>query len=394
MVDMPPIEELVTSRKAIDAAIASIQTYAKDYQHWAISWSGGKDSTCLVILVHYLIEQGLIPKPDTLTVLYADTRQELIPLQESAKQITVELKKRGIDVRVVLPELDKRFLVYMLGRGVCPPNNSTLRWCTRQIKLEPMQKELLLLKEQIGEKFLVLTGVRIGESEARDNRINLSCSRNKAECGQGYFQRDLPDALCDRLAPLAGAWRTCTVWDFLMVDAPRMGFNTEILAEAYGGDDRDEHSARTGCVGCPIVEKDKALEAVLALPQWAYLAPLRRLKELYKWGKLHENRLQKVKEFRKSIQQWISGRKGPLTLEARRHMLAEVLAIQKEINQSARQLGRPEVDLLNEEERRRIEELIAAGTFPNGWKGDEPTGEQFIHSVLPDGNTQLCLFAD
>jgi DNA sulfur modification protein DndC len=38
--------------------------------------------------------------------------------------------------------LDKRFLVYILGRGVPPPNNNTLRWCTRQIKVDPMAAEL------------------------------------------------------------------------------------------------------------------------------------------------------------------------------------------------------------------------------------------------------------
>ncbi|WP_241659760.1 hypothetical protein [Sphingomonas glacialis] len=27
---------------------------------------------------------------------------------------------------------------YTLGRGVPPPNNNTLRWCTRQIKVEAM----------------------------------------------------------------------------------------------------------------------------------------------------------------------------------------------------------------------------------------------------------------
>ncbi len=41
------------------------------------------------------------------------------------------------------------------------------------------------LREDYGENFLMLTGVRIGESAARDQRIALSCTKDGGECGQG-----------------------------------------------------------------------------------------------------------------------------------------------------------------------------------------------------------------
>jgi hypothetical protein len=44
-----------------------------------------------------------------------------------------------------------------------------------------------------GERLLMLTGVRLGESAVRDRRIALSCSRNGAECGQGWFQHQTYD---------------------------------------------------------------------------------------------------------------------------------------------------------------------------------------------------------
>jgi DNA sulfur modification protein DndC len=66
--------------EAIDFTIASMNAYAKKYNHWCIAWSGGKDSTATLTLIVYLIESGKIPKPKSLTVLYADTRMELIPL--------------------------------------------------------------------------------------------------------------------------------------------------------------------------------------------------------------------------------------------------------------------------------------------------------------------------
>src|SRR5689334_8384330 len=125
-------------RQAIELTVESLNHYAPNYRHWAIAYSGGKDSSATVTLAAHLIETGLVPAPRSLTVLYADTRLEMPPLQLAAMGVLAELRERGIDTRVVLPALDDRFFVYMLGRGVPPPNNKTLRWCTSQIKIEPM----------------------------------------------------------------------------------------------------------------------------------------------------------------------------------------------------------------------------------------------------------------
>src|SRR3978361_1949575 len=98
-----------------------------------------------------------------------------------------ELERRGVKTQVVLPEMDDRFYVYMFGRGVPPPSN-TFRWCTSQLKIEPMAAALRTLRDETGEKFLMLTGVRVGESAARDQRIAVTCGKNGSECGQGWFQ--------------------------------------------------------------------------------------------------------------------------------------------------------------------------------------------------------------
>ena len=70
--------------------------------------------------------------PKSLTVLQSDTRLELSPLWATAQQIMSEARQRGHDARVVLPAIDDRFFVYMLGRGVPPPSN-TSRWCTASL---------------------------------------------------------------------------------------------------------------------------------------------------------------------------------------------------------------------------------------------------------------------
>jgi DNA sulfur modification protein DndC len=62
---------------------------------------------------------------------------ELIPLWLSAQVIKKQLEERGVKVEIVTAPIDDRYLVYILGRGV-PPTSNTFRWCTGQIKVEPI----------------------------------------------------------------------------------------------------------------------------------------------------------------------------------------------------------------------------------------------------------------
>lgn len=376
----------ITATKAVELTIQSINTYAEKYNHWQISFSGGKDSTTLVTLILDLIKNQQIPQPQTLTVMYADTRLELPPLQASALQILGEVQRRGYTSQIVMAPLDKRFWVYLLGRGVPPPNNSTLRWCTQQIKLTPMKQAMQRLYQQIGEKILSFNGVRIGESAMRDRRIAVSCSKNGSECGQGWFQRDLPDALCDKLSPLLH-WRVCNIWDWLMLDAPEKGFDTEILAEVYGGDEAIEKNARTGCIGCPLASQDLALiNLIEKYPKWLYLKPLLEIRQWHEWARKFENRHQKTGEKKKNgAYSAAPCRKGPLTLKAREKLLAEILAIQSRCN-ALRPEKMPAIDIINQEEENRIRELIALKTFPNKWTGDEPIGNELIDQIYSDGS--------
>jgi DNA sulfur modification protein DndC len=389
-------EDRLTLSRSIELSAESLSHYGALYKHWAVAFSGGKDSSATVTLVAHLIEMGRIPKPESLTVLYADTRQELPPLHAAAMGVMEELTHRGIDTRVVLPELDHRYFVYMLGRGVPPPSN-TFRWCTPKLKVMNMERELEKVRSSHGEKLLMLTGVRIGESAARDQRIAISCTKDGGECGQGWFQQTSSSAVADTLAPILH-WRICNVWDWLMCEAPVLGFPTEEIAAVYGmtneGSESEEPlSLRTGCIGCPLVQEDRALEAVISEPQWAYLTPLRKLRPLYREIKKPQYRHRKHGELKKDgTLAAKQNRLGPLTLETRRWMLKQVLAIQEEVNQAAILENRPTISLINNEELARIKELIAANTYPEKWDGTEPRGDAWLPSILSDGSIQPLLF--
>ena len=380
--------------EAVNLTLASLLAYWPQHEHVAIAWSGGKDSTATLTLMIHLIESGELPQPKRLYVFYADTRQELPPIQLAAELIMAKLRERDwIEVVVVRAPLDKRFLVYILGRGVPPPNNNTLRWCTRQIKVEPMAEALGAAIADLPGTALMITGVREGESAVRDGRIAMSCSKDGAECGQGWYQQALPDmrGIRGRIATLAPIlhWRVCTVWDWLRFYASQPEFGSwpvQILADAYGGDDAEEVNARTGCIACPLASKDTALDVVTAMPAWSHLAPLHELKPIYRWMRLPAQRLRKA-----GVERLKSGaiaknpqRMGPLTLEARATALDQILDIQR----------RARVDLINVEEEARIRELIAARTFPDKWAGDEPSAAAWLDRVNQDGSVEPILFRE
>lgn len=368
---------------SIEVTAQSLRAYAADYEHWALAFSGGKDSAATLAVVCWLIATGRVPAPKSLTILQSDTRLELPPLWVTAQQIMAEVRERGHEARVVLPTLDDRFFVYMLGRGVPPPSN-TFRWCTPQLKVEPMMAALKDLRDRHGKKFLMLTGVRVGESAARDARIAVSCGKNGAECGQGWFQEATPEAVADTLAPLLH-WRLCHVWDFLTFEADRHGFSTRPIAAIYGQDENTETLTRTGCAGCNLASRDFALEHIVSKPWGRQYAPLLELRPLYAELKKPTRRIRKDGTETRKDGSLVANpcRMGPLTFEARRWGLERVLDIQ----------ARAGVDLINAEEEARIHALIDAGTWPRGWDGTEPLASLPFENVFPGGSVQPEMMA-
>lgn len=355
---------------SINAALDSLNAYAPNYRHWVIAYSGGKDSSTLATFVPWAIREGKVPAPESLTILYADTRMELPPLQITAMRLMDTLRADGFDAQVVLPEMDNRFYVYMLGYGVPPPSN-TFRWCTPKIKIEPMHNALRDLRERAGEKLLMLTGVRMGESEARDHRIAVSCSKDSGECGQGWMQVSTPESLADTLAPLL-SWRLCHVYDWLYFDTHGHGYDVTGIADVYGEDE-----VRTGCVGCNLASKDTALIRLLRNEQWQHLTPLLELKPLYtelkkaKWRKRKAKaELRKDGQLNKNVQ-----RMGPLTMEGRAYGLERVLDIQ----------CRAGVVLINSKEEACIREMWKLDMWPQKWSSADINADIPLDALMNVG---------
>lgn len=379
----------INMRESIRMTQHTLREYRARFDNWAIAWSGGKDSTATVTLIAWMIESGEIEAPRRLRVLYADTRMELPPLYLSALGIIDDLRARGIEVQIVTAPMEKRYLPYILGRGVPPPNNNTLRWCTRQMKLDPMHQAIA----ELGDDWLTITGVRIGESAVRDERIVLSCSRDGAECGQGHFFQ----AINNTLAPLVH-WRVCHVWEWLKHWAPQAEYgdwNTTLLADAYGGDEAEEINARTGCICCPLASKDGALATILSMDRWQYLTPLLRLRSIYAEMRSPIHRLRQTAERKKNGDLAKNpDRMGPLSMSARLYFYNQIIEIQEEINADARRIGRPEVDFLNPEEAEFIRQCWHENVWPNGWTGEEISAAALTPQTFSDGSVQPLLFTE
>lgn len=389
--------------ECVDMTIQSIKEIEGLYKTWIFMWSGGKDSTTLVTLIISLINSGQIKGPERIKIFIADTRMELTPLWFNALEIKAKLESMGYDVEIVLPVLDERFWVYMLGYGVPPPSN-TFRWCTPKLKIDPIQRRMEDYVESLNsgkpkeewEKVLMMTGVRVGESAARDARIKMSCSKDGAECGQGHYHH-ISKNWMDRLAPVIH-WRVCAIWDWLRIFAPMPKYGswpTAMLAEAYGGDEAEEKNARTGCIGCNLASKDKALLEIIKIDNWKYLNPLLKIRDIYSFLKKPENRLRKTGYITKKDGQGSKNqnRMGPMTMAARKEGLAMLKSIIEEVNSVAAKENRPAINLLNKEEENRIKWHWKNNSWPQGWEGSEQVASKDFIQYYSNGTSQPSLFS-
>jgi DNA sulfur modification protein DndC len=409
------------------------QVVGRGYKSMSVGFSGGKDSTTVVTLLAHFIKSGQLDlNPRNIWILYGDTGRELPPLHDNALALLRELGREGFNTKVVQPSLDKTFWVAMLGRGLPLPHNFS-RWCVSHLKTDQMENvvrslfyrqnqvalEAELKKPEVkakfstytkkgrdaaitkffnqhGKKLLMITGMRLGESLTRDQKIEHICTRN-GECGTGMWQPKAPEY--DRLAPLV-RWRTCHIFDWLagwagFVEGPH-GYETYTrqVARIYGDMD-----VRTGCASCSVAHKDTALENIVQnqkMPEYSYLKPLLKLRLLWE-----------ILMTRRNLRLWHDGTAksqtkdlGPLTFEARRFAYVFVMKLQLEMNQlfyampKELQLkaGNSPYQIISLEERQRIFWHWANKTWPQGWDGSQPVGNQ--SQLTPTGQTEINWFGE
>jgi len=304
-------ERIQESYKSFDHVLS------QGFDNWLITFSGGKDSTLTLILaLEYALEN-----PDSverIDVVYSDTLMEIPSIHQYATSFLdfLTLNERfsnlPLHCHIVYPKIEERFWVKVLGKGY-PPPHQLFRWCTKRLKIDPCEEGL---KEHIKkDKTAVLTGVRFGESNSRDIRLNASCSRG-GECGQGLWFEKSGKLGVGYLAPIIN-WPVCDVWDFLCGFAPEFNYPTTELKQVYNG-----HDTRFGCWTCTVVKQDKAMARTIEQKEWSHLQPLYDFRN-YLWDATRPRKTRVLRE---------DGTVSKIKLKYRKQLLKELLKIQKDVN--------------------------------------------------------------
>jgi DNA sulfur modification protein DndC len=304
---------------------------------WIIGFSGGKDSTLLAQLVVEAI-LGIAPEERTRQVYLVcnDTLVESPLFQRyvvaSLDKLREGLETLSIPLSVVTtkPKESETFWVNMLGRGYPAPNRS-FRWCTDRMKVRPTSEFIKSCVSQTGEVVLLL-GVRRNESAERAKNI-----QRREVAAQGSLLKPHDDLKgCQIYCPIQEL-TTDDVWVALLENRPPWGGKHSDLFQLYRDASDGEcpfvlgdadvascgsSSARFGCWTCTVVEKDRSLEA-LAGAGYTDLQPLVDFRTRLK--SVSEN-----PEYRSKTRRNGQPGLGPLTVEARELLLAELLAIQEQ----------------------------------------------------------------
>lgn len=320
---------------------ALYQVTKKGGRRWIVTYSGGKDSTTVCVIACEVIRRGLSWAADSVDIIYCDTLQEIPSLHRLALDFldyASHLSRSAnlpIQTHITRPRQDQTFWFLLLGKGYPAPHRQ-FWWCTERLKINPVKQKLVELNHQ--EDSVVLTGVRFGESPRRDIRMRQrhQCL-GQGECGQALTYQNA-------VAPIAH-WKTCQIWDFLTLWAPSWDWPTQKLADLYGNE-----PVRFGCWTCTLVDRDRALDAVVQDPEWVHLTALGKFREFLK---------QKTANPQARIRR-PDGRLGKLTLKTR----AELLDALRDLEQ------RTGLSLIAHEEVQRIREYWktpeGGDTYANG----------------------------
>ncbi|MEX2174682.1 MAG: DNA phosphorothioation system sulfurtransferase DndC [Pirellulaceae bacterium] len=303
---------------------------------WIIGFSGGKDST---LLTHLVVETLLSIGPDQRTrpvfLVCNDTLVESPLFHTFVEKILTQIEENigalNVPVKVVrtrpLPE--ESFWVNLLGRGYPAPNR-TFRWCTDRMKIRPTSR---FIREQVshaGEAILLL-GVRSAESALRSGSIARHAEKATGRLsphsdhkGVWIFSpikdvstEDVWITLLSARAPWGGTYH-----DVVSLYKSALGGECPFVVSSAEAPSCGTNSARFGCWTCTVVDKDSSLDSLIDFGH-DHLLPLAGFR----------NRLKAVSEdpeYRSKVRRNGQPGLGPLTYEARRMLLEELLEIQDE----------------------------------------------------------------
>ncbi len=325
-------------KEVIRASIDHVKTlYKSDQIPWVIGYSGGKDSTAILQLIWYALqelkEEGKCEKK--VHVISTDTLVEnpivAMWVGKSLSKMKEQADAQGLPITPhrLTPEVKDRFWVNLIGKGYPAPRYK-FRWCTDRLKISPSNTFIQNMANKSGEAILVL-GTRKAESTARAASMDrFESSETNTRKAQGLTENDSLDRVWV-YTPIAN-WSNDDVWIYLNSVKNPWGFPNHDLMGMYqgateGGEcplvvDKSTQScgdSRFGCYVCTMVSEDKSMNAMIANDEekeWMYpLVSLRNEIEVN-----DSNRAKKIEKLtRDKANRDFRRMKGNLTVHVSKH---------------------------------------------------------------------------
>lgn len=345
----------------VDDLLDQYEFADKSDRPWIIGFSGGKDSTVLLMLVWEALQKlkNTIPNYRFRRMVYVVCNDTLVenPIIEDYVHDVLGFIQKGaveqgmpITVKKTSPKLEESFWVNVIGRGYPVPNN-TFRWCTDRLKIRPTSN---FLHEQIDEKgeAIVLLGTRYSESSSREQSIKKH------------------EVKGSRLSPHNSSPNTMTyapikeldleeVWYIINTMKAQWGFDNKVLFNIYADASSDDYEcptvvttkehkscgqSRFGCWTCTVVKKDKSMSSLIENGQ-EWMKPLLELRdEMQVERNIGENR----DSTRRNGQIAVSEdglNQGNYVIQYRADLLRRVLKAQREV-----QKVKPHLNLISNQE--------------------------------------------
>lgn len=316
------------------------QKYLASKKAWVVTFSGGKDSTCVLQLVYEML-YSLPPHLRRPTFAIASNTLVEAPhidrfLHSVIYAINSHAKANGVPFEVILvaPSLKDDFWVNLIGKGYPSPTR-TFRWCTERLKINPAKAEVAKITRKYGSCILLL-GSRKSESSNRKKSIQKRILNE-----DGYSQHhDFPDTLT--FSPIA-EWDTDSVWGYLLSHKPLWDKDHSELFALYSKASGDEcqfitdlaqsscGGSRFGCWVCTVVNEDKSMQGFIDSGA-ANLKPLNDFRNFIK--DLREDFSARADYKRDGRAVYKVGRLGPFLSKFRAIILTKLLEAERDFRQN------------------------------------------------------------
>ncbi|MCK2000195.1 phosphoadenosine phosphosulfate reductase family protein [[Brevibacterium] frigoritolerans] len=223
-------------RKFNDIIDSLEELYFKEDKEWMVTYSGGKDSSLVLSLVFKMLNR--LPKAKRFKrvhIVSADTKVESYQmtsyLKKNLKLIKSFEDELNIRVHLVKPDMKNSYFWNVIGRGnVAPKPPSPFQWCTKKMKIIPMNKKTKEILSQAPVNFtngLAEYGIEVKEKSERPydlimllgSRVDESTKRARSINKFSFDEKDVfawnPDFKNVKMCNAVKFIKTSDLWTYI-----------------------------------------------------------------------------------------------------------------------------------------------------------------------------------